>query len=201
MKRLLVLDLDETLFHAMDSREVASAVACGHMVHEHDYDFDVIDAYVAIERPFVHRFLHWAFENFAVGIWTSASQDYADIVVEKLIKDGKHGVPLFVFARDRCVMQRDYNSMYNYGTYQFNYIKDLKKVKKFGFKLEDIIVVDDTPSKLQRNYGNLVTIKPFFGDRHDTEMLKLVEYLTILNRAPNIRKVEKRGWDINFTVT
>jgi len=201
MKRLLILDLDETLFHAMSSYEVATAVACGHMENEHDYDFDVLDAYVAVERPFVHRFLHWAFENFTVGIWTSASQDYADIVVDKLIKDGEHGEPLFVFSRDRCTRALNKSAMYNHWSHEIEYIKDLKKVKKFGFKLEDIIVVDDTPSKLQRNYGNLVTIKPFFGDRSDTEMLKLVEYLTILNRAPNIRRVEKRGWANNFSVT
>jgi RNA polymerase II subunit A small phosphatase-like protein len=201
MKRLLVLDLDETLFHALDTCEVATAVAMGIMENEHDYDFELLDAYKAIERPFVHRFLHWAFENFTVGIWTSATQDYADLVVEKLIKDARHGVPLFVFARDRCTKQFNRCAMYQHGSYDYEYIKDLKKIKKFGFRLEDIIVVDDTPAKLQRNYGNLVTIKPFLGDYKDTEMLKLVEYLTILNRAPNIRKVEKRGWANNFSVT
>lgn len=55
-------------------------------------------------------------------------------------------------------------------------------------------MVDDTPKKLRRNYGNLVRVLPFEGDQRDEELPDLIEYLNQLKDAKNIRRVEKRGW-------
>jgi RNA polymerase II subunit A small phosphatase-like protein len=55
-------------------------------------------------------------------------------------------------------------------------------------------MVDDTPSKHQRNYGNLVTVKAFIGDQQDNELLLLATYLKQLAIESNVRKVEKRYW-------
>jgi RNA polymerase II subunit A small phosphatase-like protein len=57
-------------------------------------------------------------------------------------------------------------------------------------------MVDDTPSKHRRNYGNLVTVKAFIGDQQDNELLLLTTYLKQLAKESNIRKVEKRYWRI-----
>jgi RNA polymerase II subunit A small phosphatase-like protein len=43
--------------------------------------------------------------------------------------------------------------------------KNLKKVKRKGYRLESIIAVDDTPQKWERSYGNLVRVNPFEGRR------------------------------------
>lgn len=55
-------------------------------------------------------------------------------------------------------------------------------------------MVDDTPSKHRRNYGNLVTVKAFIGDQQDNELLLLTTYLKQLAKESNVRKVEKRYW-------
>ncbi len=72
--------------------------------------------------------------------------------------------------------------------------KRLAKLKKHGFKLEQIIGVDDTASKYARNYGNLVLAREFIGDPSDDELLHLIRYLEMLDAEPNIRAVEKRRW-------
>ncbi len=79
-------------------------------------------------------------------------------------------------------------------TYSYANLKDLKKVKKKGYNLNQILVIDDTPKKLSRNYGNHIKIKPFVGDPNDQELLLLEKYLITLKSAPNVRTIEKRGW-------
>ena len=53
-------------------------------------------------------------------------------------------------------------------------------------------MVDDTPKKLERHYGNLVRIAEWLGDANDSELLILKEYLLELKEVSDVRKVEKR---------
>ena len=43
------------------------------------------------------------------------------------------------------------------------YLKPLKKVKRMGWRLERMLIVDDTPEKCLRNYGNAIHPLPFEG--------------------------------------
>ena len=61
-------------------------------------------------------------------------------------------------------------------------------------------MVDDTPSKLKNNYGNLVPISEFMGNVNDIELLRLIKYLLDLKKEKNIRKVEKRYWATKYNV-
>ena len=78
------------------------------------------------------------------------------------------------------------------------YIKNLSKLKRKGFRLEHIIMVDDTPKKLEKNYGNLVRITEWLGNIRDKELLKLIKYLTDLKEAENVRTIEKRWWQTHY---
>ena len=78
-------------------------------------------------------------------------------------------------------------------------MKDLKKLRKRGYDLRQIIVVDNTPQKLNRSYGNLVRIDDFTGDRSDKELRRLMSYLEELAAAENIRSIEKRGWTMRYS--
>ena len=91
------------------------------------------------------------------------------------------------------------NVGYNYdlidGDYRRYYSrKPLKKVKRQGYNLESVIAIDDTPKKWEKSYGNLVTVKPFDGDRSDRELKYLLVYLDTLRNEENIRSIEQRGW-------
>lgn len=171
--KLLILDLDETLVYASEEN-----IGYGH-------DFEAGHFFV-YNRPHLQEFLEFCFEQFRVAVWTSSGEDYAEAVVNSVF--GGHSKLEFVWARNRCVQRFDPHF------YEYYFIKDLRKVKKRGFLLDHIIMVDDTPKKLMRNYGNLVRVSPFEGDRRDEELLDLMPFLEELQSADNIRAIEKRGW-------
>lgn len=54
--------------------------------------------------------------------------------------------------------------------------------------------MDDTPSKVARQYGNAVYVAPFFGDPGDDLLPRLDAYLGTLRDVPDVRRLEKRGW-------
>jgi len=143
------------------------------------------------KRPHVEEFMDFCKEHFKVAIWTTASPEHAEMVLEQICEPN---YPFeFIWTASRCTQARDRIGMDDYGS-GYHWIKDLKKVKRLGFKLEQTIMVDDTPSMLERQYGNLVPIKRFKGEPEDRELLKLMEYLMLLKSEPNIRKLEKRFW-------
>lgn len=99
------------------------------------------------------------------------------------------GRPLeFVWSANRCSIAGDWKTSGHQAE------KRLAKLRKLGFRLENIIGVDDTPGKYAKNYGNLVSVSEWRGDLGDDELLDLVRYLEQLIPTRNIRTVEKRGW-------
>ena len=171
--KLLVLDLDETLVFATEEQlDIPMSAKVGE--------------YFVYDRPHVHEFLAFCLKEFRVGVWTSSTEAYAEEIVEHLF--GDESSLEFVWARSRCTMKFDHHE------HTYLHVKNLKKVKKLGFNLEEILVVDDTPQKWTQQYGNLVQVSEFEGDFDDTELLDLMPYLEILKSVPNVRKIEKRGW-------
>jgi RNA polymerase II subunit A small phosphatase-like protein len=168
MRKLLILDLDETLIHGdMDSSS---------------WEF-LASGIPVFSRPGAREFLERMELTFDLAVWTSASADYASEIVNHLFPHP----PAFLWCRERCV------SRLNHETLQTDYIKDLKKVHRRGWDLGDVLVVDDSPEKLRRQYGNLVRVPPFLGQPDDV-LEKLGIYLLTLADAPNVREIEKRGW-------
>lgn len=189
-KKLLVLDIDETLFHAFDSKTPNP-----HKRNLDLCDFEILDIYPTFERPHVFKFMNFAFKHYDVAIWSSAGSMYVRDAIQKLIRANGLPEPIFIYSSDNCVHRRDLTGAWGYSDpYQVTYIKDLKKLKKFGYPLSQILVVDDSPEKLQRHYGNLIRIPAFEGDEDDVYLLKLIEYLRTLIDVPNVRNIEKRFW-------
>lgn len=171
--KLIILDLDETLIHATESEL------------ERPFDFR-FDNYFIYERPHLRQFLTDISKHFSVGIWSSAGDDYVNEVVRHIKPDSVDFV--VVWGRSKCSLKRDLT----FDTYCFE--KRLDKLKKKGFRLEQILVVDDSPSKSRTNYGNAIYIKEFTGDTSDKELQALYNYLLTLKAVDNVRTIEKRGW-------
>ena len=72
--------------------------------------------------------------------------------------------------------------------------KRLKKVKKLGFSIEQILMVDDSPEKTKDNYGNAIYVTAFEGKQNDIELKKLAAYLISIKDSSNVRSFEKRAW-------
>src|SRR3954465_14482517 len=116
-KILLILDLDETLIHASVNELGRPA------------DFQVFHYHV-YRRPFLEDFLRGCQAHFQLAIWSSASDDYVEEIVKKIIpKD----FPLqFIWGRSRCTYCLNTFSFESSPDDYFNhyhYTKVLKKVK------------------------------------------------------------------------
>jgi RNA polymerase II subunit A small phosphatase-like protein len=179
---LLILDLDETLLWATD-RPIDAEPA------HRAFDYGIY------WRPGLHTFIQRTATLFRLAVWTSSSGDYADLVCEPIFRD----VSLeFVWARDRCTRMLDYASE-PYHRPEPYYAKRLGKLRKYGYDLQRVLVVDDTPEKHSKNYGNLITVKAFEGDPMDRELAFLAQYLEELAVVSgDVRRPEKRGWRSRF---
>lgn len=172
-RKLLILDLDETLIHASDDPlPVGESFRLG--------------PYHACERPHVREFLRLVGERFRLAVWSSAGSAYVALVVERLF-GGAEGLD-FVWSRERCTQR------FCPETYGYYWRKNLKKVKRLGYDLSQVIAVDDTPRKWEQSYGNLVTVRAFTGAVEDEELPLLARYLETLAGVEDVRRVEKRGW-------
>ena len=172
-EKLLILDLDETLIHGSETPLAIPA----------DYS---AGPFLIHERPFLGEFMAFCRKHFKVAIWTTATPNY----VRRILPPD---YPFeFVWCRDRCTPKGE--GLYNGG----GWIKDLKKVKKIGWNLDHVLMVEDTPGNLSRHYGNVIRIAPFLGDPEDRELLRLKPFLLELKEAENVRSVEKRGWQRRF---
>lgn len=169
----MILDIDETLIH---STKHSLGI---------DYNFRISRFYVYC-RPGLKEFISFALNNFQVAIWSSASPNYVEVVVNNIFPDPSK--LKFYWASNRCTIRRDWE-------YQEYYdIKDLKKVRRIGYNKERILIVDDTPSKSERNYGNAIYIQPFCGNPNDQYLYMLIEYLKTIKDIENVREIDKRVW-------
>lgn len=172
-EKLLILDLDETLIYASE------------FPLERPADFRAGRFYV-YERLHLNAFLKACLSWFEVALWTSASPAYARCIANNLFPGPD--VPSFVWANDRCTRIYDTESC------EYYWCKNLKKIQLKGYRKEAVIVVDDTPQKWERSYGNLVRVSPYKGELEDEELALLVLYLDLLRHEPNVRRIEKRNW-------
>ena len=170
---LLIMDLDETLIHATEEP----------LGHEHDF---AVGPYIVYCRPHLSEFLADCSNCFRLAIWSSASDDYVRDVVGQIVPSGIELA--FAWGRSRCVRRLDPES------YETDYLKDLKKVKRLGHDLRRVLIIDDTPRKIRRHYGNAVYVPPFTGSTGDRTLARLGSYLTTLRDEPDVRVLEKRGW-------
>ncbi len=176
--KLLVLDLDETLVYG-SKRESDRGGATR------------VGPYFVYRRPGVEEFMAWAFDYFGeVAVWTAGSAPYAQGVVHDVLGCAERLA--FLWSQRRCTYRIDHD------TYEYVCLKDIRKLRRAGYRKSQIIAVDNTPSKWARSYGNLVAVSDWEGDPADRELRDLRTYLTWLGCVENVRRIEKRWWRDEF---
>jgi RNA polymerase II subunit A small phosphatase-like protein len=160
---LLILDLDETLVYATEEPLPRSP------------DFHV-GPYAVYRRPYLAEFLTSCSACFRLAIWSTATDEFVRPVVARIMPPAVE--PAFVWGRSRCVRRYDPEQFEEY------HAKDLKKVRRMGYRLERVLIADDTPRKVVRHYGNAVYVPPFFGDLADETLPRLARFLIAMRDAP-----------------
>jgi RNA polymerase II subunit A small phosphatase-like protein len=183
-KPLLILDLDETLLHAIDTEDKKDNKPLPGLT----IDFWV-GKILVYKRPHLAEFLTRVWQRYDLAVWSSGGKEYVEGAVQQIM--AAHPKPLFVWTSARCTQRTDHDP---YRQYNF---KNLQKLWK-RFDRNRMLIVDDSPEKCIRNYGSAIYIKEFLGDQADDELLHLAAYLESLADAPNFRTIEKRGWRNRF---
>ena len=157
-KKTLVLDLDETLVHYIEEEN---------------------KAYVQV-RPYADFFLNEMAKYFELIIFTAASEDYADIVLNELDKN-------------KVIKYK----LYRKHTEQVNgiFVKDLKKI---GRDLDKTLIVDNNKDNFSLQPENGLHICSFIGDQNDDELYNLSEDLMKIVRSnkEDIRPIIKEIQEI-----
>ena len=146
-KYTLILDLDETLI-----------------------SFKIVDNIsnkgILRLRPGLYEFLLSVKNNYELIIFTSATKEYADPLIDAIEKKIKY----FDFR------------LYRHHTiiYENEFVKDIGKL---GRPMNKLIIVDNLPQNFRLQKENGIMIKPFWGeDRYDTTLYELG---IILNKIAN----------------
>lgn len=170
---LVILDVDETLIYASDHPLTDSP------------DFTV-GRYSVARRPHLGEFIDRVCSFADVAVWSSASDDYVSDVVRNVFPSPS--VLRFCWGRSRCTRRFDPERYAEY------WVKDLKKVKRLGYSLDRMLMVDDSPEKIERQYGNHIRVDPFCGSSFDAVLPPLADYLASFAEVVDVRPIEKRGW-------
>jgi len=176
-KKLLILDLDETLVHS----------DIDFLLKEKNINYDTVLYFDTEEekniplpliiRPGLYEFLDYASQNFNLIIFTASDQQYADTIINYIEKDKKYfKMRLY---RNNCIFVDP-------GLY----IKDLRIF--FPFKnMEDIIILDNSLFSFANQLNNGILITSFFDDKDDTFLSNVQAYLEYIKNEKDIRQINK----------
>jgi RNA polymerase II subunit A small phosphatase-like protein len=154
--RLIVFDLDETLVHATEVP----------LPHAHSFQ---VGPYFVYVRPFTSELIKFSASHFDVAVWSSSSERYVEAVTTELF--GTTFPVVFSWAVSKCVQKVDPRSN------GYVYIKDLRKALKHGYSTGEIIMIDDSFEKLQRQPARHLGLPAFTGDPLDNELLDVIKRL------------------------
>lgn len=164
-KKTLVLDLDETLVHSSFTK-----------IDDADFEISIeldgatYQVFVR-KRPGVDEFMKWIADKFEVVIFTASLAKYADPLLDILDPDEIVSKRLF---REHCVQ--------HFG----NYVKDLSLL---GRRLEDSIIIDNSPFSYMFQPGNAIGITSWFNDQSDNELIELFPKLEALMKVDDVTTI------------
>ncbi|UJR17409.1 hypothetical protein I4U23_004304 [Adineta vaga] len=171
-RKLLVLDIDGTMIFAEQKSNLA------YIQVEQDHHFKIDDGSILVwKRPGLDEFVEWCFEHYDIGIWSASSSEYVHSVLACIIPDHLRSKLKFIWTSIRCTRKSQERSLDIYAV-PFT-IKRLQKLWRNSTKTynrRNTLILDDTPTTYQKNYGNAIPIISYSGSIKDCE-LERVKYL------------------------
>ncbi|XP_029557512.1 CTD nuclear envelope phosphatase 1A isoform X2 [Salmo trutta] len=175
-RKILVLDLDETLIHSHHDGVVRPKVKPG---TPPDFILKVlIDKYpvrfLVYKRPHVDFFLEVVSQWYELVVFTASMEIYGSAVSDKLDRD-------FLkrrYYRQHCTLELG------------SYFKDLSVVHN---DLSSVVILDNSPRAYRIHPNNAIPIKSWFSDPSDTALLNLLPMLDALRFTSDVRSVLSRN--------
>ena len=197
-RKLLLLDLDETLVHAdfkeefsndkydaiikfkskRDEIEIFKDVENDSTWCEAGEPEDDLHFVGIFVRNGLKKFLIEVNKYFDVGIFTASVKEYEDAVISFL--DPENKLIKFRLYRNNCI---NFNDSF--------YIKDLRIFKYLDLK--NIILVDNSLYSFAAQINNGILINSFYNDKNDIELQNVLEYLVnFILPANDVREVNEK---------
>ena len=202
-KKILLLDLDETLIHADFNREFINDKKNKYdaviTFEENESDFEENNEEFYLQRKiklekiedekkkykvgiFVRKgakqFLAEVSKYFEVGIFTASVKEYADAVINYL--DPKKNMIKFRLYRNNCININDRI-----------FVKDLRIIK--GIDLKDILLIDNSMYSFSAQLTNGILINSFYNDKNDIELFNVLGYLlNFLLKVDDVRIINEQ---------
>lgn len=177
-RKILVLDLDETLIHSHHDGVLRPTVRPGTppdfilkvVIDKHPVRFFVH------KRPHVDFFLEVVSQWYELVVFTASMEIYGSAVADKL--DNSRSILKRRYYRQHCTLELG------------SYIKDLSVVHS---DLSSIVILDNSPGAYRSHPDNAIPIKSWFSDPSDTALLNLLPMLDALRFTADVRSVLSRN--------
>lgn len=170
MKKLnCILDLDNTLILKTNSEYNGDFRI---KIHNKMYNFH--------KRPFLETFINTIFKKFNnIGIWTSATREYAENVLKNIIPEDYQNKISFLYTRENC----NTDSHHKWNKNIEKVFKD-KELRKEGFEPDNTIMIDN----IHFGFKNTIQIKDYDKSNYeyDDELIKLSK---VIERENSIRSM------------
>ena len=176
-KKLLVLDIDYTLFDHKTTAETGNELM----------------------RPYLHEFLTTAYEDYDIVIWSATSMKWIEEKMKVLGCDNHPNYKLSFYLDSRAMISIHADK---YGVIE---VKPLGVIwGKFSqYNKDNTIMFDDLRRNFLMNPYNGLKIRPFKNAHTsratDTELLKLSAYLKKISTLPSFEKLDHKHWERYLT--
>eukprot|EP01116_Phalansterium_solitarium_P006939 TRINITY_DN19377_c0_g1_i1.p1 TRINITY_DN19377_c0_g1~~TRINITY_DN19377_c0_g1_i1.p1 ORF type:complete len:281 (-),score=93.20 TRINITY_DN19377_c0_g1_i1:451-1293(-) len=167
-KKILVLDLDETLVHAT-TRPMAKQ-PCDMVVRVSVEGVSCV--FYVSKRPHVDHFIRTVSQWFEVIVFTASLSQYADPVIDVL--DPRRLIKRRFF-RESCVQRNG------------SYVKNLHSIYH---DLSQVVIIDNSPAAYSLNRENAIPIADWLGDNaQDEALLTMLPFLNALRHISDVRSI------------
>ena len=188
-KKLLVLDLDETLTHC-ETNEL-NMIECDKIISIKLNENKEKKIGLNI-RPGLEDFLTSLQDKFVVVLFTASLKQYADSIVSEI--DPEHKYFKYLLCRHNCVSisfnKDNKNEIY--------YVKDLRV---FDIPMEKIVIVDNSILSFVYQINNGIPILPFYSNENDNELQNLLVYLHFMTQVKDVTKEIQKSFGLSKKIS
>ncbi|CDW85606.1 nli interacting factor-like phosphatase family protein [Stylonychia lemnae] len=178
-KKTIVFDIDETLVYATQNRSELKKL--DEIIFIKTTKFGgMVKAYLSY-RPFLFEMLNILVEDFELILYTCGTGSYASSFAESVERNGGRRYFDHILCIQHCLYSME-NEIY---------IKDLKILEE-GRNMRDILIVDNNVQSFFLQLSNGIPIYEYTGDKRDTQLPILTDYLLqFADASDNRGKIDK----------